>query len=82
MGIQNGDNEKTRVEEWFEMIKVLSLESLKSRPWYRKMSFLYKVLKSESPSYLFNTIPNSNNRQHQTRNSDNIPSFFTNNRVE
>ena len=39
------------------------------------MSFLYKVLKSESPSYLFNTIPNSN-RQHQTRNSGNIPSFF------
>ena len=54
----------------------LGLESLKSRRWYRKMSFLYKVLKSESPSYLFNTIPNSNNRQHQTRNSDNIPSFF------
>ena len=35
----------------------LGLESLKSRPWYRKMSFLYKVLKSESPSYLFNTLP-------------------------
>ena len=54
----------------------LGLESLKSRRWYRKMSFLYKVLKSESPSYLFNTIPSSNNRQHQTRNSGNIPSFF------
>ena len=40
------------------------------------MSFLYKVIKSESPSYFFNTIPNSNNRQHQTRNSGNIPSFF------
>ena len=40
------------------------------------MSFLYKVLKSESPSYRFNTIPNSNNRQRQTRNSGNIPSFF------
>ena len=39
------------------------------------MSFLYKVLKSESPSYLFNTIPDSN-RQHQTRNSGNISSFF------
>ena len=36
----------------------LGLESLKSRRWYRKMSFLYKVLKSESASYLFNTIPN------------------------
>ena len=54
----------------------LGLESLKSRCCYRKMSFLYKVLKSESPSYQFNTIPNSNNRQHQTRNSGNILSFF------
>ena len=54
----------------------LNLESLKSRRWYRKMGFLYKVLKSESPSYLFNTIPNSNNRQHQIRNSGNIPSLF------
>ena len=53
----------------------LGLESLKSRRWYRKMSFLCKVLKIESPSYLFNTIPNSN-KQHQTRNSGNIPSFF------
>ena len=39
------------------------------------MSFLYRVLKSESPSYHFNTIPN-NNTQRQTRNSGNIPSFF------
>ena len=37
------------------------------------MSFLYKVLKSES--YLFNTIPKSNT-QSQTRNSSNIPYFF------
>ena len=53
----------------------LGLESLKSRRWYRKMSFLYKVLKTESPSFLFNTIPNSN-RQCQPRNLGNIPSFF------
>ena len=54
----------------------LGLESLKSKRWYKKMSFLYKVLKRESPSYLFNFIPNSNNKQHQTRNSGNIPFFF------
>ena len=41
------------------------------------MSFLYKVLKSESPSYLLNTILNSNNRQYQKRNSGKIPSFFS-----
>ena len=53
----------------------LGLESLKSKRWYRKMSFLYRVLESESPSYLFNTIPNSNT-QRQTRHSGNIPSFL------
>ena len=37
----------------------LGLETLKSRRWYRKLSLLYKVPKNESPSYLFNTIPNS-----------------------
>ena len=58
-----------------KMCEELGLESLKSRLWYRKMSFLYNVLKSESQSYLSNTIPNSN-RQHQTRNSGSIPSFF------
>ena len=52
----------------------LGLESLKSRRCYRKTSFLYKVLTSESPSYLFNNIPNSN-RQHQTKNLGNTPSL-------
>ena len=36
-----------------KMYEELGLESLKSRRWYRKMHFLYKVLKSQSPSYLF-----------------------------
>ena len=40
------------------------------------MCVLYKVLENESPPYLFNTIP-KNNRQRQTRYSDNIPTFFT-----
>ena len=39
------------------------------------MGFLYKVLKSQSPSYLFNITPNSNT-QLQTRNSGIISSFF------
>ena len=51
------------------------LESLKSRHWYKKMSFLHKILKIESPSCFFNTTPNSNT-QRQTKNSGNIPSFF------
>ena len=35
------------------------LESLKSRRWYRRMSILCKVFKSESPLYLFKTIPDA-----------------------
>ena len=55
----------------------LGLETLKSRRWYRKMSFLYKVLKNESPSYLFQNILNAQRRSHrQTRNSGKIPSIF------
>ena len=53
----------------------LGLETLKLRRWYRKMCLLYKILKSKSPSYLFNSIPKSNAHR-QTRNSNNIPSFF------
>ena len=41
----------------------LGLKPLESRRWNKKMRFLYKVLQSESPSYLFNTIPNGNKRQ-------------------
>ena len=39
------------------------------------MCILYKVLENESPPYLFNTTPN-NTRQRQTRNSNNISTFF------
>ena len=54
----------------------LGLETLKSRRWYRKMSFLYKVLKNESPYYLFQNIPNAQRQSHrQTRNSGKIPSI-------
>ena len=41
------------------------------------MSFLYKVLKNESSSYLFQNIPNTQRQSHrQTRNSGKIPSIF------
>ena len=39
------------------------------------MNFLNKVFKSESPSYLFNTIPNSNT-QRQTRNEHKLKYKF------
>ena len=59
---------------WSSTENIYEELDLESRRWYRKMIFLYKLLKSESPSYLFNTIPNSNT-QRQTRNAGNIPCF-------
>ena len=50
----------------------LGLESLKLRRWYRKLCFFCKILKDESPSYLFDIIPKFN-RQRETRNSSNLP---------
>ena len=45
-----------RISPTEKIYQELGLESLKSRRWYRKRTFLYNVLKSESPSCLFNTI--------------------------
>ena len=33
------------------------LESLQHRRWYRKLCCFYKILKDQSPKYLFNIIP-------------------------
>ena len=43
-----------------KLYNVLGLESLQNRRWYRKVSFLYKVIASQSPSYIFNMIPRKN----------------------
>ena len=54
----------------------LGLESLQKMQWYRKLSFLYKVIANQSPSYLFNVIP-SKNTSRPTPGSDNIPLLGT-----
>ena len=50
----------------------LDLESLKSRRWFRKLCYFYKIFNEKSHSYLFNLIPNFI-RVHNTRLSHNIP---------
>ena len=50
----------------------LDLESPQNRRWYRKLSFFYKVITDQSPSYLFNAIPRKNTSR-PTRGSDSIP---------
>ena len=52
------------------------MESLQNRWWYRKLSFLYKVVAHQSPSYLSNVIPRKNTSG-STWGSDNIPLLGT-----
>ena len=50
----------------------LGLESFKSKRSFKKIYHFYKIFNKESPSYLFNIIPNFN-RVYNTRLSFNIP---------
>ena len=52
----------------------LGLESLEKRRWYRKLCCFYKIVRSQSPQYLFNIIPTFV-RPYNTRNANNIPLF-------
>ena len=54
----------------------LGLKSLQNRRWYRKLSFFYKVIANQSPSYLFNVIP-VKKASGPTRGSDDIPLLGT-----
>ena len=35
----------------------LGIESLQQRRWYRKLCLFYKIIKNQSPKYLFELIP-------------------------
>ena len=48
----------------------LDLETLQSRRWFRKLCLFYKIVNNQSPSHLFNYIPNTD-RIYNTRN--NVP---------
>ena len=67
-----------------KIFEELGLKSLQHRWWYRTLCCFYKILKEQSPKYLFNIIPNLT-RPYSTRNTNNIPhfkvkhSFFKNN---
>ena len=56
--------------------RVLGLESLQIRRWYRKLCRFYKIYKDQPPSNLYNIIPTAN-KHHTFRNSDKIPYFKT-----
>ena len=61
----------TSKEKLFEELR---LESLQHRRWYRKLCCFYKILKDQSPKYLFNIIPKLN-RPYPPSNVNNVPHF-------
>ena len=50
----------------------MGLESLRDRPWCRKLCLFYKVLENENPKYLLSLIP-TRRMLYSTRNIHNIP---------
>ena len=60
-----------------KLYQELGLESLQLRRWYHKIIHLYKILKNQSPRYLYDIIPTIS-RSHTTRTSDNIFRFREN----
>ena len=54
-----------------KLYQELGLEFLQNRRWFRKLPVVYKVVKEQSPKYLYRLIP-SNNFSYQTRNSQNL----------
>ena len=57
-----------------KLYQELGIEHLRSRRWFRKLCFFYKILKRKTLLYLLSLIPNSI-RLHTTRNSNNIAPF-------
>ena len=52
----------------------LGLETLQQRRWYRKLCCFYKILKSQSPKYLYSIIP-IHNMSYRTRQCNKIPAI-------
>ena len=49
----------------------LGLESLKSRRWYKHLSFMFKIMNNKAPNYLLNFIPKT--QQTITTRNNHIP---------
>ena len=60
------------VTSYEKLNQELSLETLQSRRWFRKLCLFYTIINNQSPSYLFDYIP-STNRIYNTRNAANVP---------
>ena len=59
-----------------KLYQELGFKSLQQRRWCRKLCCLFKIIKNQSPSYLFQLVPSPNIR-YFARNSENIPQLRT-----
>ena len=57
-----------------KLYQELGLQTLQQRRWYGKLCCFYKILKSQSPKYLYSTIP-IHNMPYRTRQCNNIPAI-------
>ena len=58
-----------------KLYKELGFEYLSSRRWFKRLSMFYKNLKNQSPSYLYELIPQSHHL-FNLRNQNWIPEIF------
>ena len=57
-----------------KLYRELGLETLQQQRWYRKLCCFYKILKSQSPKYLYSIIT-IHNMSYRTRQCNNIPAI-------
>ena len=57
-----------------KLYQELGLETLQQRRWYRKLCCFYKILKSQSPKFLYSIIP-IHNMSYRTRQCNKIPAI-------
>ena len=57
-----------------KLYQELGLETLQQRRWYRKLCCFYRILKSQSPKYLYSIIP-IHNMSYRTRQCNKIPAI-------
>ena len=55
-------------------MRILSLEPLRKRRWYRKLCYFFKIFKGQSPEYLFRKLL-SVSKAYNTRTNDKISLF-------
>ena len=59
----------------------LGFESLQQRRWYTKLCLFFKIIKNQSPKYLFELIPTAR-EAYTTRHKNSINSFFPSTIIE